>query len=39
MMNFKIKAREELQKCLDLPKTASEDDKYKQEAKELLEDL
>jgi len=39
MMDLEDKAREEYQKCLDLPKTASEDDKYKQEAKTLLEKL
>jgi tetratricopeptide (TPR) repeat protein len=39
MMDLEDKAREEYQKCLDLPKTASEDDTYKQEAKTLLENL
>jgi tetratricopeptide (TPR) repeat protein len=39
MMDLEDKAREEYQKCLDLPKGASKDDRYKQEAKEFLENL
>ena len=39
MMDMKEKARIEYQKCIDLPKSASDDDKYKQEAKERMEDL
>jgi tetratricopeptide (TPR) repeat protein len=39
MMDLEEEARQEYQKCIDLPKSASDDDRYKQEAKERLEDL
>ncbi len=39
MMDLTDKARAEYQKCLDLPKSDSDDDKYKKDAKERIEDL
>ena len=39
MMDLEEEARQEFQKCLDLPKSDSSDDTYKAEAKERLEDL
>lgn len=39
MMDLEEEARAQYQKCLDLPKSDSDDDKYKREAKERLEDL
>lgn len=39
MIGDDAKAAEEFQKCLDLPKTDSDDDRYKADAKERLEDL
>jgi tetratricopeptide (TPR) repeat protein len=39
MMGLEDKAREQYQICLELPKSDSDDDKYKAEAKERLEDL
>jgi tetratricopeptide (TPR) repeat protein len=38
-MDMEEEARKHYQKCLDLPKSDSDDDKYKAEAKERLEDL
>jgi tetratricopeptide (TPR) repeat protein len=39
MMKKKDEALKELQICLDLPASDSDDPKYKQEAKELIEDI
>jgi len=39
MMGMEDKARAEFQKCLDLPKSDADDDKYKKEAKELMDNL
>lgn len=39
MMDKEKLAAEEYQKCLDLPKTDSDDDQYKEEAQERLNDL
>ena len=39
MMDKEKLAAEEYQKCLDLPKTDSDDDQYKEEARERLNDL
>jgi hypothetical protein len=38
-MKLKQMAREEFQKCLDLPKSDSDDDKYKQDAQKYLDDM
>ncbi len=39
MMDLEEEARAQYQKCLDLPKSDSDDDKYKKEAQERIEDL
>jgi len=39
MMDMEEEARKEFQTCLDLPKSASGDTKYKKDAQERLEDL
>lgn len=39
MMGMEQEAKKEFQICLDLPKSDSDDDKYKAQAKEYLEDL
>ena len=39
MMNFYNKAHESYTKCIELPKADSDDDKYKKEAQERLEDM
>jgi tetratricopeptide (TPR) repeat protein len=38
-MKLKQMAREEFQKCLDLPKSDSDDDKYKQDAQKYIDDM
>jgi Tfp pilus assembly protein PilF len=39
MMDMEEEAKKEFQICLDLPKSDSDDDKYKVQAQEFLEDL
>lgn len=39
MMDLEEEARAQYQKCLDLPKSDSDDDKYKKEAQERIEDF
>jgi len=39
MMDLEEEAKKEFQTCLDLPKSDSDDDKYKAQAQEFLEDL
>jgi len=39
MMGLDDEARQQYQKCLELPKSDSDDEKYKKEAEERLEDL